>query len=221
MKANFPTKPSGIIGKPNLQELVRILQYLMMCAQTHKSSISPAINLLYLAVPPEIYAQYTQEAYPNANYPTPADVPIVPDYAMAQDDNDRARITAEHAAAVKRREDVINMHNALADTFLDMFEPTYRAAYDRRNVFGSPMQFFEMYFTISSRRMAAALPKIVMPTGNVWQPTGNQVKVLKPSSIASTAVFNTPSSPSQPSPTKMLLTLLSVSSLVAAFILKK
>ena len=125
MKANFPTKPSGIIGKPNLQELVRILQYIMMCAQTHKSSISPDMNLLYLAVPPEIYAQYTQEAYPNAHYPTPADVPIVPDYAMAQDDNDRARITAENAAAVKRREDVINMHNALADTFLDMFEPTY------------------------------------------------------------------------------------------------
>ena len=59
MKANFPTKPTGVIGKPNLQELVRILQYIMMCAQTHKSSISAAMNLLYLAVPPEIYDQYT------------------------------------------------------------------------------------------------------------------------------------------------------------------
>ena len=81
MKANFPTKPSGVIGKPNLQELIHILQYIMMCAQTHKSSISPDMNLLYLAVPPEIYAQYTQEEYLIQHYPTPANVPIVPDYA--------------------------------------------------------------------------------------------------------------------------------------------
>ena len=52
---------------------------------------------------------------------------------MAQDDNDCTRISATHASDVKRREDVINMHNALADTFLDMImmEPTYRSAYDR------------------------------------------------------------------------------------------
>ena len=134
MKANFPAKPAGIIGKPNLQELVCILSYIMMCAQTQKSTISPDLNLLYLAVPPEIYAQYTQQAYPHAHYPQPAPVDDVPNYSMAQDDNDRARISATHASDLKRREDVINMHNALADTFLDMMENTYRAAYDRNRL---------------------------------------------------------------------------------------
>ena len=76
MKANFPTIPPGVIGKPNLKELIRILQYIMMCAQTHKSSISPDMNLLYLVVPPEIYAQYTQEEHSIQHYPTPTNVPL-------------------------------------------------------------------------------------------------------------------------------------------------
>ena len=132
MKANFPPKPSPVIGRPNLQELVRLLHYIIQCAQTHQSTISPAMNLLYVAVPPEVYEQYTQEPYPAASYPYPAEVPPVPDYAMAQDDNDRARITAQHAADLKTRQDVINMNNALTDTFLSLFEPTYRASYERQ-----------------------------------------------------------------------------------------
>ena len=152
MKANFPTKPSPVIGRPTLQELVRILHYIIMCAQTHKSTISPQMNLLYLAVPPEVYSQYTQEAYPAAMYPYPPEVDEVPNYAMAADDNDRARITAQHAADLKRREDVVNMNNALTDTFLDLFEPTYRNAYDRirmrdpNAVFRDVFQYFLTHY---------------------------------------------------------------------------
>lgn len=131
IQGQLPRQTAGYHGKPNLQELVRVRQYIMMCASTQKSSISPDLNLLYLVVPPEIYAKYTKQAYPHAHYPIPANVHIVPDYAMSQDDNDPALISAEHASELKRREDVINIHNALADTSLDMIKPTYRAAFNR------------------------------------------------------------------------------------------
>lgn len=130
MKANFPAKPNPIIGKPNLQELVRILLYLMRCAQTHQSTVSPTMNLLYVAVPPEVYAYYTAEDYPEDDYPYPAAQPTVADYTACVNDNDRARVSMEHAIAVATREDVINMNVALTDTFLDLVDATYRAQYD-------------------------------------------------------------------------------------------
>ena len=87
IKANFPPAPQPIIGEPNLLGLVHLLQYMMRCAQTLKSPISPSMNLLCCALPPELYSNYTAEAYPDADFPFPNPVPDVPDYSMAQDDN--------------------------------------------------------------------------------------------------------------------------------------
>ena len=131
MKAAFPAKPTPIVGKPTLSELVRILNYVMMCAQTHKSSISRTMNLLYLVVPPEVYAQYTTAPYPANMYPLPPEVGAVPNYTMCTDNNDRARVTATHAEELKRYEDCVHMNTALTDVFLDCIDATYRAAYDQ------------------------------------------------------------------------------------------
>jgi hypothetical protein len=53
MKVAFPPAPShlAILGTPNLHDLVKLLIYCTRCAQTHKSTISPNMNLLYVAVP--------------------------------------------------------------------------------------------------------------------------------------------------------------------------
>jgi len=80
MKAAFPTPPEHlrVIGTLTLTDFIQILIFIARCAQTHKSTISPNMNLLYVAVPPGVYAHYTREAYPHGMYPytpRPLDVP--------------------------------------------------------------------------------------------------------------------------------------------------
>ena len=134
IKANFPPAPQPIIGEPNLIGLVTLLQYMMRCAQTLKSTISPAMNLLYCALPPELYANYTDEAYPAGNYPFPGEVDDVPDYAMATSDNDRATIKAQHAKDYQTRENCVNMNTALVDVFLSLIPQTFQATYANQRI---------------------------------------------------------------------------------------
>ena len=64
MIAAFPEAAPKINGQPTLRELIRVLDHLMRCAQTHETDISP-LKLLFLCIPPELYANYTGEAYPT------------------------------------------------------------------------------------------------------------------------------------------------------------
>ena len=132
MKAAFPTPPMtlSVVGTPNLHNLVEILIYLARCAQTHKSTISPNMNLLYVAVPPAVYAHYTQEMYPGDMYPHPPIPTDAPNFQGAIDDNAREEIKYLHSLTVKRYHDVQNMNTALIDTFLDLFPTQAKIAYE-------------------------------------------------------------------------------------------
>jgi hypothetical protein len=59
MCAGFPTPPEATLGAPNLFILNYLLQYICKCAQTHKSTISKKMNLLYIAVDPNLYLHYS------------------------------------------------------------------------------------------------------------------------------------------------------------------
>jgi len=62
----FPAAPPAILGKPTIRELVRILQHLMACKQSHQSDIS-CLNLLSVCIPEQLYHHYneTNEPYPT------------------------------------------------------------------------------------------------------------------------------------------------------------
>ena len=92
------------------------------------------MNLLYCALPPELYSNYTAEAYPDADFPFPNPVPDVPDYSMAQDDNDRATIKAQHAKDYQTRENCVNMNTALTDVFLSLIPLTFQATYSNQRI---------------------------------------------------------------------------------------
>ncbi len=47
------------LGAPNLSILNNLLKYICKCAQTHKSTISKKMNLLYVAVEPSLYTHYS------------------------------------------------------------------------------------------------------------------------------------------------------------------
>ena len=89
MRAVFPERPEAIKQEPTLLELLRILKYLMDCSQMQESTISDC-NLLFLYIPPELYATYTNTAYPNQ----PLDPGIVPIYFRANDAVARSTVKA-------------------------------------------------------------------------------------------------------------------------------
>ena len=65
MSAGFPQMVAKIIGEPTLQELIRALNtHLIPCDQSHVTT-SSTLNLLYICIPENIYAQYTNEPYPD------------------------------------------------------------------------------------------------------------------------------------------------------------
>ena len=103
MKAAFPAPPINIsvINTPNLYNLVKILIYLTRCAQTHKNTISPNMNLLYIAVPPLVYQHYTAEPYPIGIYPYPPRPTDVPNLIGAIVGNEQENRKFTHAIEVK------------------------------------------------------------------------------------------------------------------------
>ena len=85
MLAAFPAAPPTISDEPTIGELVRILQHLMACAQSHQSDIS-RLNLLFLDIPEELYQHYnaTNKPYPvDPEDPGPMPVVITGDDAAS------------------------------------------------------------------------------------------------------------------------------------------
>jgi hypothetical protein len=147
MKAAFPMPPEHlrVIGTLTLTDFIQILIFIARCAQTHKSTISPNMNLLYVAVPPGVYAHYTREAYPHGMYPYTPRPLDVPNFAGANGGTARENIKIQHALEVKRYMDVQNMNTALIDTFLELMPPSAKIAYNDIRISNPNAVFREMF----------------------------------------------------------------------------
>ena len=147
MKAVFAAPPPSlsVLGTPNLHNLVEILIYLARCAQTHKSTISPNMNLLYVAVPPTVYAHYTAEPYPVGMYPYPPRPTDAPNFVGANGSNEREARKVTHAIETKRYHDVQNMNTALIDTFLTLLPPPARLAYESIRIMNPNAVFRDVF----------------------------------------------------------------------------
>jgi hypothetical protein len=101
----------------------------------HKSTISKKINLLYVAVNPNLYKYYAgNEAYPVDCYPFPANVPNMPNYVGSINSNDRAARKCTHGVVLKKRNNVVNMDIALINAFLDLIPITFKQAYKQKRM---------------------------------------------------------------------------------------
>jgi hypothetical protein len=130
MRAAFPAPSEATLGTPTLFVLNNLLQYTCKCTQMHKSTISKKMNLLYVAVNPDLYKHYAgSEAYPVDCYPFPANVPDVPDYAGSIDSNDCTVRKCTHGMALKKRNNVVNINAMLIDAFLDLIPIAFKQAY--------------------------------------------------------------------------------------------
>ena len=95
----FPAKTDRIRGKLTLLELLRILNYLVNCSQTHDTDISP-VNMMFVALPAQLYSQYTASVYSTQQ--AYADPGIMPNYAATITATERAtaKATYEHAKKI-------------------------------------------------------------------------------------------------------------------------
>jgi hypothetical protein len=135
MPAGFPTPPEPTLGAPNLFILNNLLQYICKCAQTHKSTISKKMNLLYVVVDPGLYTHYSAgEAYPINEYPFPADVDEVPNFSACNNDNERAGAKITHAILLKTRNDVVNMNATLFHTLLSLIPSAFKLLYEQERM---------------------------------------------------------------------------------------
>ncbi len=86
--AGFRTPPEPTLGAPNLFILKKLLQYICKRAQTHKSTISKKMNLLYVAVDPFLYTHYSaSKVNPHNIYPFPDNINEVPNYTACTNNN--------------------------------------------------------------------------------------------------------------------------------------
>ena len=119
--AAFPEPVSLLTGKPDVRELIRILQQLILCAQYCKAPLSLQI-VLFLTLPENILIVNTREKYPVLPNPPP---PIA-NYNRSIDASDRATTKEEWELSKKTFDECINMNSALVTRFLSFINPTFK-----------------------------------------------------------------------------------------------
>ncbi len=116
------------------------------CAQTHKSTISKKMNLLYVAVNPDLYKHYAGNvAYPDRDYPFPNEVPDVPNYTGTIDSNNHAAKKCTHRMVLKKRNNIINMNAPLIDAFLDLIPVAFKQTYKQKRMEDPNTVFRKMF----------------------------------------------------------------------------
>ena len=146
MRAGFPTPPEATLGAPNLFILNDLLQYICKYTQTHKSTISKNMNLLYIVVDPNLYLHYSAgEGYPVGSYPFPTDVDEVPDFSACTTNNDRAGAKITHAILLKTCNDAVNMNAALIDTLLSLISSAFKILYEQELIMNPNAVFCQCF----------------------------------------------------------------------------
>ncbi len=158
MRAGFPTPPEPTLGAPNLFILNDLLQYICKCAQTHKSTISKKMNLLYVVVDPGLYTHYSAgEAYHVAYYPFLVDIDKVPDFSACNNDNNCATAKITHTIILKTCNNVVNMNAALINTLLSLIPTAFKLLYKQEGMMDPNAVFhqcFNWFFTKYGRTSA-------------------------------------------------------------------
>ncbi len=116
------------------------------CAQTHKSTISKKMDLLYVAINPNLYKHYAgNKAYPVDCCPFPANVPNMPGCASSIDSNNCAVRKCTHRMALKKHNNIVNMNAALIDAFLNLIPVAFKQTYKQKRMEDPNTIFREMF----------------------------------------------------------------------------
>ena len=145
MTAGFPARIPKIEGDITLKELLRVFQHLIACAQSTVTAYH-AMNFLYLVVPAELWALYSNAAYPQA--PSNGNPGTIPPYHQNNTPLQNEVIKQAFLSARKHYEEFISMNRALTERFLTLIPSEYVAGYnevlvrDPNRIFGETLNYF-------------------------------------------------------------------------------
>ena len=124
MLAAFPEAIPKIVGSPNLREMIRLMQHLMVCSQTHATDTSP-LGFLFVRLPQALWPTYSQDPY-TSNPVNPGAVPIMLD---KWNDAEWTNHKTKWEFFKKMHNDFKMMNSALTDRFVSLIEPAYTKYY--------------------------------------------------------------------------------------------
>jgi hypothetical protein len=183
MHSGFPTPPEPTLRATNLFILKDLLQYICKCKQTHKSTISKKMNLLYVGVDPSLYTHYSAgKAYPHAMYPFPNDVDKVPNFTPCTNDNTRSAAKIVHAVLLKMLKHFVNMNAVLIDNLLSLIPTAFKLLYEQERMMNPNAVFrqcFDWFVVKYGRTLAEDRKTNQMAMTTNWHPSmGFEVLIL-------------------------------------------
>ncbi len=97
MKVAFPTAPKPIHGTPTLVSFIDLMMHMCLFSQTLKTPASATMNMLFLAVSPDLYSYFTNKTYPSSYFHFPKEVDDVPDFSACTINNEQESLKPTHA----------------------------------------------------------------------------------------------------------------------------
>ena len=103
---------------------MKVLRVICRCSQTTKSNLGP-LGYLFVALPPEHYARFT-----NVPYVQPNPTPDLPTFSDDQTDGQREQAKLNWQAHRAENANIANMNEALTNLFLEAIPDAYKKNWD-------------------------------------------------------------------------------------------
>ena len=140
MLAAFPEAIPKIVGSPNLREMIRLMQHLMVCSQTHATEASP-LGFLFVCLPQALWSTYSQDAYPT-DPQNPGPISTMTE-AMSDAQWKNHKTSWEYFKKIHNDFEIMN--SALTDRFVSLIEPAYTKDYTTSRLRNPNQQFRESF----------------------------------------------------------------------------
>jgi hypothetical protein len=138
MIAAFPEIVEMIQGEPTMRDFLRVLQHLMVCAESHDYSNSK-LNFLHVCLDANLYGLHTTDPYPKT-YIYPGDTC---DYTGLTEGDTIGKVTryAEWQCWMKWHLDGNTMSSSLIHRFLSLMQTQYKTAFLSIHIANPKMEF--------------------------------------------------------------------------------
>ncbi len=118
MLACFPAAPPKINSEPATRELIRVLQHLILCRQTHEVDYCKN-NLLFLVIEENMWAQFSEEDWSAASMGPSYDGPA---FEEDMDSWTAAKIKNTWEYEKMQADDCNKMNKALIKCFMSLLD---------------------------------------------------------------------------------------------------
>ena len=137
----FPAAPPKINGEPTMQELIRVIQHLILCGQTHEVDHYKN-NLLLLVIEQNIWPRFSEENWPNQHM-EPSENRLT--FISSMDSWAAARLKNTREYKKKQAVDCKEMNKALINHFMSLLNGHYQVEFTREFIKNPSVTFKEVF----------------------------------------------------------------------------